>query len=61
MSKKHIGHPSKKLTRAEAAEIKKLLLSGELQHRIAARFDVNSARISEINTGKRFSEVPPAP
>lgn len=40
--------------------IKLRLNRGELQHRIAADFDLNPGRISEINTGKRFSDVPPA-
>jgi hypothetical protein len=55
------GRPSRKLTREDAAVIKKRLREGELQHRIAAEFDVNSGRISEINTGKRYPEVSPAP
>jgi hypothetical protein len=50
--------PARKLTPTEAASIKKRLKDGVLQHRIAAEFDVNSGRISEINTGKRFQDVP---
>jgi predicted XRE-type DNA-binding protein len=53
--------PSRKLTEADAAQIKKLLQQREIQSRIAAQFDVNGGRISEINTGKKFAEVPPAP
>jgi hypothetical protein len=53
--------PSRRLTEADAAQIKKLLQQREIQSRIAAQFDVNGGRISEINTGKRFAEVPPAP
>lgn len=49
------------LTPQDIGEIKYLLAQGELQHRIAARFDINSGRISEINTGKRFAHIPPAP
>lgn len=45
------------LSRQDIAEIKARLSRGELQHRIAASFDINSGRISEINTGKRFSEI----
>ncbi len=52
--------PSRKLTAFDAAIIKKRLRLGELQSRIAADFDVNGGRISEINTGLRFGEVPPA-
>lgn len=40
--------------------IKLRLKRGDLQHRIAADFDINAGRISEINTGKRFPNVPPA-
>lgn len=40
--------------------IKLRLQRGDLQHRIAADFDINAGRISEINTGKRFSDVLPA-
>ena len=42
-----------------AAKIKLLLKTGEKQHRIAALFDINQGRISEINTGKKFSNVDP--
>lgn len=52
--------PSYRIQRSDVPLIKKLLKSGEFQNRIAARFDVNSARISEIKTGKKFSEVPAA-
>jgi len=40
--------------------IKLRLKRGDLQHRIAADYDINAGRISEINTGKRFPNVPPA-
>ena len=33
---------------------------GEFLNRIAADFDVNPGRISEIKTGKRFADIPPA-
>lgn len=36
------------------------MLAGEYQYRIAADFDLNQGRISEIRTGKRFADVPPA-
>jgi hypothetical protein len=52
--------PSRELTPADAAIIKKRLLSKEFQNRIAADFDVNQGRISEIKNGKLFPEVPPA-
>jgi len=52
---------SRTLTAEDAAIIKKRLISGELQSRIAADFDVNGGRISEINTGKLFPTVEAAP
>jgi len=52
--------PSRKLTDADAARIKKMLREGHLQSRIAATFDVNGGRIAEINTGKTFAHVSPA-
>ncbi|MBE7734553.1 hypothetical protein [Devosia faecipullorum] len=50
----------KDLTPQDIGEIKYLLASGELQHRIAAKFDINAGRISEIHTGKRFAHILPA-
>jgi hypothetical protein len=49
--------PSKRLTEADAKIIKYRLKLGDMQSRIAADFDVNSGRISEINTGKTFAHV----
>lgn len=45
---------SRRLTRSDAIQIHKLLRQGVLQSRIAAKYDVNGGRISEINTGKKF-------
>jgi hypothetical protein len=42
------------------ATIKKRILQGEFLNRIAADFDVNPGRISEINTGRKFGEIAPA-
>jgi hypothetical protein len=53
--------PSRKLSPEDAAMIKKMLREGAYQRQIAAVFDTNSGRISEINTGKRFPDVSPAP
>jgi len=53
-------NPSRNLTANDAAIIKNRILRGEFLNRIAADFDVNPGRISEIKTGKRFAEVPPA-
>lgn len=46
--------PSRRLTEAEAIIILQRVYQGEFQNRIAADFDVNPGRISEIKTGKRF-------
>lgn len=44
--------PSTKLSFKDAVEIQKRLKRGEFQNRIAADFDVNPGRISEVKTGK---------
>lgn len=49
--------PSRKLTLEDATEILRLWREGELQSRIAARFDVNQGRVSEIVNGKSFPEA----
>lgn len=51
--------PSKRLTEEDVIEIKKRLQKREFQHRIAADFDVNPGRISEINTGKTWRNINP--
>ena len=43
---------SRVLTFEEAVEIHKMIAAGVIQSRIAAHFDVNGGRISEVNTGK---------
>lgn len=43
-----------------AGEIKALLSAGMMQHDIAARYGINQGRVSEINQGKRYPDVPPA-
>jgi len=48
-----IERPSHRLTFEEAVQVHLMLMKGEIQSRIAARFDTNGGRISEINTGKR--------
>jgi hypothetical protein len=46
---------------AENAPIVKLaLMLGYWQHKIAAYFDDNQGRVSEIKTGKRYPRVPVA-
>lgn len=53
--------PPVEVTANMAAVIKKLLKGGKhKQHEIAAMFGLNQGRISEINTGKRFPNIPPA-
>jgi aromatic ring-cleaving dioxygenase len=44
---------SRELTFEEAVEVHKMIDAGIIQSRIAAHFDVNGGRISEVNTGKR--------
>jgi predicted XRE-type DNA-binding protein len=49
------------LTADLAAKIKKLAASTRLfQHEIAAELGLNQGRVSEVFTGKRYPEVPPA-
>ena len=48
----------KKLTPEQVSIIKARIAMGEYQHRIAADFDLNQGRISEIATGKRFASIP---
>jgi hypothetical protein len=48
----------RELTPEDIGVIKARLLRGELQHRIAAAYDINAGRISEINTGQRFADIP---
>ena len=44
-----------------AAEIRFLRLQkGLYNHQIAAHFGINQGRVSEVLTGKRFPDVPPA-
>ena len=43
---------SYKLSFNDAVKIHKRIWAGELQSRIAADYDVNGGRISEVNTGK---------
>jgi len=49
-----------KLTPKDVSVIKARILRGDFQHRIAADYDLNQGRISEIAKGKRFGHVPPA-
>ena len=49
-----------KLTPNDVSIIKARILKGDFQHRIAADYDLNQGRISEIAQGKRFAHVRPA-
>jgi hypothetical protein len=49
------------LTRDEAAVVKGMLARGDKQHHIAAFFGINSGRIADINTGKKWADVTAAP
>lgn len=60
-SKDHPRKPSPKLQQTDAAIIKRRIIQGEFLNRIAADFDVNPGRISEIKSGKTFRDVLPAP
>lgn len=44
-----------------AGKIKYLLLLGWLQHRIAALFDINQGRVSEVKSGACYPDVGPIP
>lgn len=57
MANYNYGRPSRRLTLEDAIQVWILLWDGWLQSRIAAHFDVNSGRISEVKTGKRFPEA----
>jgi hypothetical protein len=49
-----------KLTPRDVSNIKARIIRGEFQHKIAADYDLNQGRISEIAQGKRFVNIPPA-
>jgi hypothetical protein len=57
---RHSRKPSRSLTGADAAIIKRRLALGEFQNRIAADYDVNPGRINEIAKGRKFADVPMA-
>jgi len=51
--------PSSRLTFEDAIEIWIRIIRGEYQSRIAADYDVNIGRISEIKTAKKFEGSEP--
>jgi len=52
--------PSPKIKEEDVPVIKRRIIAGEFLNRIAADYDVNPGRISEIKSGKIHPEVPPA-
>jgi len=52
--------PSYHIKPTDVPLIKKRILQGEFLNRIAADYDVNPGRISEIKKGHRFPDIPPA-
>lgn len=57
MAHDRYGRRRVRLTHAQVELIWIRLRAGELQHDIAADLGLNQGRISEINTGKRYSEI----
>ena len=51
------ANTSAPLTLEDAIAVWRLRRQGIAQHRIAAQFDVNPGRISEVLTGRRFPEA----
>lgn len=56
----HPRRPSKRIQLKDVPVIKKRIREGEFLNRIAADYDVNPGRISEIKTGQTFGHVPAA-
>jgi hypothetical protein len=52
--------PSPQIEPTWVPAIKRRILHGEFLNRIAADYDVNPGRISEIKKGRKFAEIPPA-
>ncbi len=50
----------RRLSRADVALVQALLDQNYRQQDVAAIWGVNSGRISDIATGKKFADVPPA-
>jgi len=48
--------PSNRLTFDDAVEIWLMHWQGHFQSRIAARFDINQGRVSEVLNGKRWPD-----
>lgn len=52
--------PSYRIKPTDVPIIKKRIRAGDFLNRIAADYDVNPGRISEIKTGSRYAEIPAA-
>lgn len=52
--------PSYTIKPKDVPLIKKRIREGDFVNRIAADFDVNPGRISEIKTGLRYGDIPAA-
>jgi len=62
MRKRRVSRKIRQLTAPLAAQIKKLAITTDLaQHQIAALLNINQGRVSEVLSGKKFADVPPAP
>lgn len=48
-----------RLTKAEAAIVKGMLIRGDRQHEVASWFGVNGGRVGEISKGHKFFDVFP--
>jgi hypothetical protein len=59
-SRGSVRTPSKRIDPADVPVIKRRILRGEFLHRIAADYDVNPGRISEIKNGRKFGNIPEA-
>ncbi|WP_024340954.1 hypothetical protein [Bradyrhizobium japonicum] len=54
-------NPSYTIKPKDVPIIKKRIREGDFLNRIAADYDVNPGRISEIKTGRRYGDIPAAP
>lgn len=52
--------PSYRIRPTDVPIIKKRIREGHFLNRIAADYDVNPGRISEIKSGQRFANIPSA-
>lgn len=55
-----LRNPSYRIKPTDVPIIKKRIREDEFLNRIAADYDVNPGRISEIKSGRRYAEIPAA-